>query len=75
MLFCARFGAIKTKIAHIVVIWGCLRKQQGVKKMDQTVAALDSAEQLSDSQGVFLRLVAIFVLIGGGRLGCGVLFD
>ncbi len=33
--------------------------------MDQTVAALDSAEQLSDSQGVFLRLVAIFVLIGG----------
>lgn len=33
--------------------------------MDQTVAALDSAEQLSDSQGVFLRLVAIFVLVGG----------
>ena len=33
--------------------------------MDQTVAALDSVGQLSDSQGVFLRLVAIFVLVGG----------
>ena len=33
--------------------------------MDQTVAAPNSAEQLSDSQGAFFRLVAIFVLIGG----------
>jgi type IV pilus assembly protein PilN len=33
--------------------------------MDQTVAAPNSTDQLSDSQGVFLRLVAIFVLIGG----------
>ena len=33
--------------------------------MNQTVAAPSNAEQLSDSQGVFLRLVAIFVLIGG----------
>jgi type IV pilus assembly protein PilN len=33
--------------------------------MDQTVAAPISAEQLSDSQGAFFRLVAIFVLIGG----------
>jgi Tfp pilus assembly protein PilN len=32
--------------------------------MNQTVAAPDSADQLSDSQGVFLRLVAIFVLLG-----------
>ena len=34
--------------------------------MDQTVAAPNNTDQLSDSQGVFLRLVAIFVLIGGG---------
>jgi type IV pilus assembly protein PilN len=34
--------------------------------MNQTVAAPNNAEQLSDSQGMFLRLVAIFVLIGGG---------
>lgn len=33
--------------------------------MNRTVAAPDSAEQLSDSQGAFFRLVAIFVLIGG----------
>ena len=33
--------------------------------MNQSVAAPNNAEQLSDSQGVFLRLVAIFVLIGG----------
>jgi Tfp pilus assembly protein PilN len=33
--------------------------------MNQTVAAPSNAEQLSDSQGMFLRLVAIFVLTGG----------
>ena len=33
--------------------------------MNQTVTAQNNAEQLSDSQGVFLRLVVIFVLIGG----------
>ncbi len=33
--------------------------------MNQSVAAPNNAEQLSDSQSVFLRLVAIFVLIGG----------
>ncbi len=32
--------------------------------MDQTVAEPNNTDQLSDSQGVFLRLVAIFVLIG-----------
>ena len=32
--------------------------------MDQTVAASIGAEQLSDSQGAFLRLVAIFVFLG-----------
>ena len=32
--------------------------------MDQTVAAPIGAEQLSDSQGAFLRLVAIFVFLG-----------
>jgi len=34
--------------------------------MNQTVTAPNNAAQLSDSQGVFLRLVVIFVLIGGG---------
>jgi type IV pilus assembly protein PilN len=63
--FYAQFHAIEKKIAHIVVIWLCLMGLVGSQKMNQTVAAPSNAEQLSDSQGVFLRLVAIFVLIGG----------
>jgi type IV pilus assembly protein PilN len=63
--FYAQFHAIEKKIAHIVVIWLCLMGLVGSQKMNQTAAAPSNAEQLSDSQGVFLRLVAIFVLIGG----------
>jgi type IV pilus assembly protein PilN len=65
VLFYTQFGALEKKVAHIVVVWCGLRDVTGSQTMNQTVAAPNQAEQLSDSQGVFLRRVAIFALIGG----------